>query len=357
MTSRDPGSSVLVTGGAGFIGSAVVRTLIAERPTVVVNVDKLTYAGNLESLHAVVGDPRHRFERVDICDGAELRRIFAEHRPAAVIHLAAESHVDRSIDGPGEFIESNVVGTFRLLEESRRHWESLPDADRDAFRFLHVSTDEVFGSLGTDGCFTELTRYAPSSPYAASKAASDHLVRAWHRTFGLPVITTNSSNNYGPFQLPEKLIPLAIRHAIAGRPIPVYGRGANVRDWLYVEDHVRALLAVLDRGAVGETYLIGGRSERTNLEVVRQICDLVDELASAARPGSRRDLIEFVADRPGHDFRYAVDSATIERELGWSPAESFATGLRKTVRWYLDHGEWCRRAPPARATSPSSAPG
>jgi dTDP-glucose 4,6-dehydratase len=320
-----------------------VRTLIAERPGVVVNADKLTYAGNLESLHPVVADPRHRFERVDICDGAELRRIFAEHRPAAVIHLAAESHVDRSIDGPGEFIETNIVGTFRLLEESRRHWESLAGADRDAFRFLHVSTDEVFGSLGADGCFTELSRYAPSSPYAASKAASDHLVRAWHRTFGLPVITTNSSNNYGPFQLPEKLIPLAIRHAIAGRPIPVYGRGANVRDWLYVEDHVRALLAVLERGAVGETYLIGGRSERTNLDVVHQICDLVDELAPAARPGSRRDLIEFVADRPGHDLRYAIDSRRIERELGWSPAESFEAGLRKTVRWYLDNGEWCER--------------
>ena len=343
MTGIDPQSTILVTGGAGFIGSAVVRTLVAERPGAVVNVDKLTYAGNLESLLAVAADPRHRFERVDICDAAELRRVFAEYRPAAVMHLAAESHVDRSIDGPDAFIETNVVGTFRLLEESRRHWETLAGAARDAFRFLHVSTDEVFGSLGTEGCFTELTRYAPSSPYAASKAASDHLVRAWHRTFGLPVITTNCSNNYGPFQLPEKLIPLAIRHAIAGRPIPVYGRGANVRDWLYVQDHVRALLAVLARGTVGETYLIGGRSERTNLDVVRQICDLVDEFSPAARPGSRRELIEFVADRPGHDFRYAIDSGRIERELSWHPAESFETGLRKTVRWYLDNGEWCER--------------
>lgn len=340
MESR---STVLVTGGAGFIGSALIRALIANRPAAVVNVDKLTYAGNLESLASVAGDPRYRFERVDICDRPALRRVFAEHRPAAVVHLAAESHVDRSIDGPGEFIQTNVVGTFCLLEEARRHWETLAGAARDAFRFLHISTDEVFGSLGADGCFTERTAYAPNSPYSASKAASDHLTRAWRHTYGLPVIMTNCSNNYGPFQFPEKLIPLAIRNAIAGRPIPVYGRGDNVRDWLFVEDHARALITVLERGAVGETYLIGGRSELTNLDVVRRICDLVDELAPAAGGASRREVIEFVPDRPGHDFRYAIDPGKIARELDWRPAESFATGLRKTVRWYLEHDGWCER--------------
>lgn len=339
-----PTSTVLVTGGAGFIGSALLRMLIADRPAVVVNVDKLTYAGNLESLASVSGDPRYRFERVDICDGPALRRVFAEHRPTAVVHLAAESHVDRSIDAPGQFIQTNVVGTYRLLEEARRHWEALAGAAREAFRFLHVSTDEVFGSLGGDGCFTEQTPYAPNSPYSASKAASDHLARAWQRTYGLPVVTTNCSNNYGPFQFPEKLIPLAIRNAIAGRPIPVYGRGDNVRDWLFVDDHARALVTVLERGPVGETYLIGGRSEVANIDVVRHICDLVDELAPAADGASRRALIEFVSDRPGHDFRYALDPGKIARELGWRPAESFATGLRRTVRWYLEHDGWSERA-------------
>jgi dTDP-glucose 4,6-dehydratase len=359
MPGVDPRSTILVTGGAGFIGSAVVRLLIAERTCVVVNVDKLTYAGNLESVESVSGNPRYRFERVDICDGPALRRVFAEHRPSAVIHLAAESHVDRSIDGPGEFIQTNVVGTFRLLEEARRHRDALTGPERDAFRFLHVSTDEVFGSAGTDGRFTELTAYAPSSPYSASKAASDHFARAWRRTFGLPVVVTGSSNNYGPFQFPEKLIPLTILNAIAGRAIPVYGRGENVRDWLFVEDHARALLAVLERGAVGETYLIGGRTTLSNIEVVKRICDLVDELAPDAAGGSRRELIEFVADRPGHDFRYAIEPARIERELGWRAAESFETGLRKTVRWYLEHRGWAERvqvAPPAGTTSPNSVP-
>ena len=356
MPGSDPRSTVLVTGGAGFIGSAVVRLLIAERAGAVVNVDKLTYAGNLESVESVAGDPRYRFERVDICDGPALRRVFAEHRPSAVIHLAAESHVDRSIDGPGEFIQTNVVGTFRLLEEARRHWNTLAGADRDAFRFLHVSTDEVFGSAGADGRFTELTAYAPSSPYSASKAASDHFARAWRRTFGLPVIVTGCSNNYGPFQFPEKLIPVVILNAIAHRAIPVYGRGENVRDWLFVDDHARALLAVLERGAVGETYLIGGRTALANLDVVQRICDLVDELAPDPRRGSRRELIEFVADRPGHDFRYAIDPGKIEREVGWRAAESFGTGLRKTVKWYLEHGGWSARVRAARATSPSSAP-
>jgi len=336
-------STVLVTGGAGFIGSELIRTLIRDRPGAVVNVDKLTYAGNLESLQSIAGDPRYRFERVDIGDGPALRHVFAEHRPDAVVHLAAESHVDRSIDGPDDFIQTNVVGTFRLLEETRRHWERLAGSARDAFRFVHVSTDEVFGSLGADGCFTERTPHAPNSPYSASKAAADHLVRAWHHTYGLPVITTHCSNNYGPFQFPEKLIPLAIRHAIAGRPIPVYGTGENVRDWIFVEDHARALIAALERGKVGETYLIGGRSELANLEVVRQVCDLVDELAPLTGGGSRRALIEFVPDRPGHDLRYAVDPGKIARELGWQPAESFASGLRKTVQWYLANGGWCDR--------------
>ena len=343
MPRIGPTSTVLVTGGAGFIGSELIRTLIRDRPGAIVNVDKLTYAGSLESLRSVAGDPRYRFERVDIGDGPALRRVFAEHRPDAVVHLAAESHVDRSIDGPDDFIRTNVVGTFRLLEEARRHWEGLAGAAREAFRFVHVSTDEVFGSLGAEGRFTERTPHAPSSPYSATKAAADHLVRAWRHTYGLPVITTNCSNNYGPFQFPEKLIPLAIRHAIAGRPIPVYGAGDNIRDWLFVEDHARALVTVLERGRVGETYLIGGRSELANLDVVRQVCDLLDELVPLPGGGSRRALIEFVRDRPGHDFRYAVDSGKIARELGWQPAESFATGLRKTVQWYLANEGWCDR--------------
>jgi dTDP-glucose 4,6-dehydratase len=338
----DSRSTILVTGGAGFIGSAVVRRLITTTAATVVNVDKLTYAGNLESLAAVTADPRHRFERVDICDVSELRRVFTEHQPTAVLHLAAESHVDRSIDGPAAFIETNVVGTFRLLEESRRYWTGLEGPARDGFRFLHVSTDEVFGSLGPTGSFTETTPYAPNSPYSASKAGSDHLVRAWHHTFGLPVITTNCSNNYGPCQFPEKLIPLAILNAIAGKPIPVYGLGENVRDWLFVDDHAAALLAVLQRGAPGQTYIVGGDNQRPNLEVVHMICDLVGELAPETG-GRRRELIRFVTDRPGHDQRYAIDAAKIRRELGWQPAESFESGLRKTVRWYLDNAGWCER--------------
>ena len=338
----DSRSTILVTGGAGFIGSAVIRRLISTTAATVVNVDKLTYAGNLESLGAAAGDPRYRFERVDICDAPELRRVFTEHEPTAVLHLAAESHVDRSIDGPGAFIETNVVGTFRLLEESRRYWAALPDAARARFRFLHVSTDEVFGSLGPAGSFTETTPYAPNSPYSASKAGSDHLVRAWHHTFGLPVVTTNCSNNYGPCQFPEKLIPLAILNAVAGKPIPVYGRGENVRDWLFVDDHAAALLAALERGVPGETYLVGGDNQRSNLAVVHLICDLVDELLPRAE-GRRRDLIRFVTDRPGHDQRYAIDARKIRRELGWQPIESFESGLGKTVRWYLEHADWCAR--------------
>ncbi|MEO8227730.1 MAG: dTDP-glucose 4,6-dehydratase [Gemmatimonadota bacterium] len=339
----DGNSVILVTGGAGFIGSALVRRLIRESPAKVVNVDKLTYAGNLDSLAEVSGDRRYCFEHADICDAAAMRAIFARHAPTAVMHLAAESHVDRSIDGPGDFIETNVVGTYRLLDEARRYWSALAGADRDRFRFLHVSTDEVYGSLGPDGCFTEETPYAPNSPYSASKAGSDHLVRAWYHTYGFPIVTTNCSNNYGPFQFPEKLIPLVTLNAISGQPLPVYGRGANVRDWLYVDDHVRALIDALERGRVGETYVVGGECQRRNLDVVELLCDLVDELAPSAAIGKRRTLIRFVADRPGHDLRYAVDPAKVKRELGWRPHETFESGLRKTVRWYLEHGDWCAR--------------
>ncbi|HET6229995.1 MAG TPA: dTDP-glucose 4,6-dehydratase [Longimicrobiaceae bacterium] len=334
---------VLVTGGAGFIGSAVVRKLVGERRATVVNVDKLTYAGNLDSLEPVAGDPLHAFEQVDVCDGGELRRIFAEHRPRAVVHLAAESHVDRSIDAPGEFVRTNVVGTFTLLTEALRYWSALEGDERASFRFLHVSTDEVFGSLGDEGKFDEETPYRPSSPYSASKAGSDHLVRAWHETYGLPTVTTNCSNNYGPYQFPEKLLPLMILNALAGRPLPVYGRGENVRDWLFVDDHADALLTVLERGRPGETYCIGGDSERRNIEVVRALCRIVDELRPDADIGPREGLIRFVEDRPGHDLRYAIDASKIRRELGWRPSQSFETGLRRTVEWYLDNPEWCER--------------
>ncbi len=335
-------STILITGGAGFIGSAVVRHLVRRGGARVVNVDKLTYAGNLDSLADVADDPGYAFERVDICDAEAVARVFDAHRPDAVLHLAAESHVDRSIDGPGAFVQTNVVGTYVLLHEARRFWAALPPDAAARFRFVHVSTDEVFGSLGAEGFFDEATAYRPSSPYSASKAASDHLVRAWHHTYGLPTIVTNCSNNYGPYQFPEKLIPLTILNALAGRPLPVYGRGENVRDWLYVDDHAAALVAVLERGRPGETYAVGGHNERRNLDVVETICDLVDELGPP-RDTPRRDLIRFVSDRPGHDLRYAIDASHIARELGWNPRETFETGLRKTVRWYVDHEWWWSR--------------
>jgi dTDP-glucose 4,6-dehydratase len=335
--------AVLVTGGAGFIGSALVTMLVRGHDTRVVTVDKLTYAGNLDSLADVANDPRHAFEQVDISDAPALRRVFETHRPRAVMHLAAESHVDRSIDGPADFIETNVVGTFTLLEEARRHWLALDGEARDRFRFLHVSTDEVFGSLGGTGRFDERTPYSPNSPYSASKAGSDHLVRAWHHTYGLPTLVTNCSNNYGPRQFPEKLIPLTILRALEGRSLPVYGRGENVRDWLYVEDHAAALVRVLDAGRVGETYAIGGDSERRNLDVVRAVCALLDELRPDARIGTHASLIEFVEDRPGHDLRYAIDASKIRTELGWRPSETFESGLRRTVEWYLANDEWTTR--------------
>jgi dTDP-glucose 4,6-dehydratase len=334
---------VLVTGGAGFIGSAVIRHILSQTGDSVVNVDKLTYAGNLESLAAVRDSERYRFEQVDICDQAALERVFAAHRPDAVMHLAAESHVDRSIEGPAAFVQTNIVGTYTLLEACRQYWQGLRGAARDAFRFHHVSTDEVFGDLeGPEGLFTESTPYAPSSPYSASKASSDHLVRAWYRTYGLPVLLTNCSNNYGPYHFPEKLIPLMILNALEGKPLPVYGRGDQVRDWLYVEDHARALCQVIARGRLGETYNIGGHNEKSNLQVVESLCDLLQELAPVAQR-RYRDLITFVQDRPGHDHRYAIDAGKIERELGWTPRETFESGLRKTVQWYLDNQTWCAR--------------
>ena len=332
--------SLIVTGGAGFIGSALVRRLVGESDEQVVTFDKLTYAGNVESLDAITDAPNHRLVRADICDEVAVRRVLDEHRPRAIIHLAAESHVDRSIDGPAEFIHTNIVGTFTLLRETLTYWRALSGSDRDRFRFLHVSTDEVFGSLGSDGFFDEETPYRPNSPYSASKASSDHLVRAWHHTYGLPTLTSNCSNNYGPFQFPEKLIPLTILNALEGKPLPVYGRGENVRDWLFVDDHADALLAVLERGRPGETYAVGGNNERRNIDVVRAVCDLLDELAPALPSGSRQQLITFVTDRPGHDQRYAIDAGKIRRDLGWSPAETFETGLRKTVQWYLDNRTW-----------------
>ena len=333
----------LVTGGAGFIGSAVVRHIIRETPHQVLVVDKLTYAGNLDSLAPVSNDPRYSFVRADIADHAKMREAFDGFQPDAVMHLAAESHVDRSIDGPGEFIQTNVVGTFALLQEALRYWRALPAERGQAFRFHHISTDEVFGSLGADGLFCETTAYDPRSPYSASKAASDHLVRAWHHTYGLPVIVTNCSNNYGPYHFPEKLIPLMIINALEGLKLPVYGKGANVRDWLYVEDHARALVAAVLEGAVGATYCIGGRNEKTNLDVVETICALMDELAPNEKVGARKALISFVADRPGHDLRYAIDAGKISSELGWEPRETFESGLRKTVEWYLANRSWWER--------------
>jgi len=334
--------TIVVTGGAGFIGSAVVRMLVAGTGSTVVNIDKLTYAGNLETLADVFDDPRHVFRRVDICDGEAIREILEEFRPQGIMHLAAESHVDRSIDGPSEFISTNIVGTYTLLENARDYWKSLDPAAREAFRFHHVSTDEVFGSLGADGYFTEDTPYRPNSPYSASKASSDHLVRAWHKTYGLPALISNCSNNYGPYQYPEKLIPLMINKAVSGEPLPVYGKGENVRDWLFVDDHARALIRILEQGVPGEVYNVGGDSELTNLEVVRTICRELNALRPRDDGGDYLDQISFVADRPGHDLRYAIDAGRIKRELGWRPRETFATGLHKTIRWYLDNPAWCR---------------
>jgi dTDP-glucose 4,6-dehydratase len=336
---RFKGSTIFVTGGAGFIGSAVVRHLLRDTHARVVNIDKLTYAANLDSLPGAVGNPHYAFEQQCICDGPGLRELFEKYQPDAVMNLAAESHVDRSIDGPGEFIQTNIVGTFTILQEALRHWRSLASEKRERFRFLHISTDEVFGSLGEDGLFTETTAYAPNSPYSASKASSDHLVRAWRETYELPTMVTNCSNNYGPYHFPEKLIPHMIIKGLAGEPLPVYGDGKNVRDWLFVEDHARALSLVLERGEVGETYNVGGRNERTNLHVVETICDLLDDLAPTA-DGPHRRLISFVTDRPGHDRRYAIDATKLERELGWRAGENFESGIAKTVRWYIDQKAW-----------------
>lgn len=375
----------LVTGGAGFIGSAVIRHLIQHTPHTVINLDKLTYAGNLESCAAVNDSPRYVFEQVDICDSAKLARVFAEHQPDVVMHLAAESHVDRSIDGPGEFIQTNIVGTYNLLEAARTYWSRLDDKSKSDFRFHHISTDEVYGDLPhpddvdrhatlamTDKenviasaakqsteqtatatsssnalpLFTEETAYAPSSPYSASKASSDHLVRAWHRTYGLPIVISNCSNNYGPYHFPEKLVPHIILNALAGKPLPVYGDGSQIRDWLYVEDHARALIKVATEGAVGETYNIGGHNEKRNIDVVHMLCELLEELAPQQKPAglvNYTDLITFVEDRAGHDVRYAIDASKIERELDWTPEETFESGMRKTVQWYLDNKTWWQR--------------
>lgn len=338
---RFKGSTIFVTGGAGFIGSAVVRHLLRDTHARVVNIDKLTYAANLASLPRATESLNYSFEKACICEAQTLRRLFEKYQPDAVMNLAAESHVDRSIDGPGEFIQTNIFGTFTILQEALRHWRTLSPEKRDQFRFLHISTDEVFGTLGDEGLFTETTAYAPNSPYSASKASSDHLVRAWHETYGLPTLVTNCSNNYGPYHFPEKLIPHMIIKGLAGAPLPVYGDGQNVRDWLFVEDHAKALTLVLERGEVGETYNVGGRNERTNLHVVESICDLLDRIAPSSS-GPRRELINFVADRPGHDRRYAIDATKLETELGWRAEENFETGIAKTVRWYVDEQPWWR---------------
>lgn len=335
---------ILVTGGAGFIGSAVIRHIIKETEHHVLNVDKLTYAGNLESLVSVLDHPHYQFAQTDICDHVSLARLFSDFEPNVVMHLAAESHVDRSIDGPAEFIKTNIVGTYTLLEAARKYWQKLPEIKKSRFKFHHISTDEVYGDLeGTTDLFAETTPYLPSSPYSASKAGSDHLVRAWHRTYGLPVVVTNCSNNYGPYHFPEKLIPLIILNALEGKSLPVYGNGQQVRDWLFVEDHARALYQVATQGIVGETYNIGGWNEKQNIDVVKTICQILDELKPQLNGGRYESLITFVNDRPGHDLRYAIDASKIERELGWKPQESFETGIRKTVQWYLDNLTWCHR--------------
>lgn len=336
---------ILVTGGAGFIGSALIRYVLGNTGHSVINVDKLTYAGNLESLKPIENLPNYGFEKADICDGPTINRLLQTHQPDAIMHLAAESHVDRSIDGPSAFIETNIVGTYTLVEAARGYWQMLEGDKKDRFRFHHISTDEVYGDLPNDGSlFTEKTSYSPSSPYSASKASSDHIVRAWQRTYGLPVLVTNCSNNYGPYHFPEKLIPLVILNALEGKPLPVYGDGKQIRDWLYVDDHARALLTVVETGKVGETYNIGGHNEKENIMVVRTICAILEELHPQKPAGVLRyeDLITFVKDRPGHDLRYAIDADKIARDLGWMPKETFETGLRKTVQWYLDNLEWCR---------------
>ena len=334
---------ILVTGGAGFIGSNFIQLALGQPGVQVLNLDKLTYAGNLDSLQIVAERPEYRFVRADICDPAAVAQTVAEFQPDAIVHFAAESHVDRSIDGPAAFIQTNIIGTFNLLEAARQYWKELPPERKEAFRFLHVSTDEVYGSLGATGLFTEDTPYAPNSPYSASKASSDHLVRAYHHTYGLPALTTNCSNNYGPYQFPEKLIPLMILNALGGKALPVYGDGMQVRDWLYVADHCRAILTVLDQGKPGETYNIGGHNEMPNIRIVEKICALLDELRPRADGQPYVGQITYVADRPGHDRRYAIDAGKIGRELGWQPQETFDTGIRKTVEWYLDNAAWCER--------------
>lgn len=335
---------ILVTGGAGFIGSAVIRHIIQNTDNQVLNVDKLTYAGNLESLIDIESDSKYSFKRIDICDSVAIEQTFNDFQPDLIMHLAAESHVDRSIDGPADFIHTNIVGTYILLEAARKYWQKLDDDKKISFRFHHISTDEVYGDLeGTTDLFTETTPYAPSSPYSSSKASSDHLVRAWHRTYSLPVIVTNCSNNYGPYHFPEKLIPLVILNALDGKKLPVYGKGNQIRDWLYVEDHARALYKVVTEGAIGETYNIGGHNEKQNIEVVRTICQILDELKPQSNGQPYESLITFVKDRPGHDLRYAIDATKIKNELGWTPMESFETGIRKTVVWYLNNLDWCRR--------------
>ena len=336
--------NILVTGGAGFIGSAVIRHIIKNTDHTVLNIDKLTYAGNLESLQDIEHNSRYQFKQIDICDAEALRQAFVDFQPNLIMHLAAESHVDRSIDGPAEFITTNIVGTYTLLEVARQYWQSLDSDDKANFRFHHISTDEVYGDLeGTTDLFTESTAYAPSSPYSASKASSDHLVRAWHRTYNFPIIITNCSNNYGPYHFPEKLIPLVILNALEGKSLPIYGTGNQIRDWLYVEDHARALYKVVTEGEIGETYNIGGHNEKQNIDVVRTICNILDEIKPQNNAKPYENLITFVKDRPGHDLRYAIDASKIQQNLNWTPDETFETGIRKTVEWYLDNLDWCYR--------------